>query len=330
MIVPGYTSRPSLVPALCTATRLGSQSPGEASARRGQSVSQIRTGMFRGQRRLLCISDYCDVITDFGTADHYDDGRAEEVNEYLALLQARELPLTSVATEAVVQAYLTKAPPFGSGGKRHEFKDAIVLHALEVWGDDDERVYVISNDTDMASFCAASPTLVHLPSIGAFTDLVLRHDAALARNALDALQRQTATIITQSAALFEDMTFFVADYHDEEVTITEVTVGEPDEPELLEINDEEARFQVFTTVAFVASVAADDPNTGYYDREEGAIYCMDRIHQSVAGDIEVTITGRITNFANDPEHAVVTCEDIYNESTHDNVIILHLDDEDER
>jgi hypothetical protein len=127
--------------------------------------------------------------------------------------------------------------------------------------------------------------------------MVLRHDAALARRALEALQRQTATIITQSAALFEGMTFYVADYHEEEVTITDIEVREPDEPELLEIEDEEARFQVFTTVAFVASVAADDPNTGWYDREEGTIHYMERIHRRVEGDVEVTITGRISNFA---------------------------------
>lgn len=97
----------------------------------------------------------------------------------------------------------------------------------------------------------------------------MRHDAALPRNARDVLQRQTATIITQSAVLFKGMMFYVADYHDEDVTISDTTVGEPDEPELLEVDDEEARIQVFTAVAFVASVAANDPNIGYYDREEG-------------------------------------------------------------
>jgi hypothetical protein len=101
-------------------------------------------------------------------------------------------------------------------------------------------------------------------------------------------------------------------------------------PVALEVDDDEARFQVFTTVSFVASVSADDPNTGYYDREDGAIYGMDRIERSVHGNVEVTITGQLTNFADKPDDAVVTCDGIYNESGRDNVIVLHLDDEDER
>jgi predicted nucleic acid-binding protein len=252
-----------------------------------------------------------------------------KTDAYILRLQAQEVPVLGVSVETLVATYVQRAPPFGSGGKRHEFKDAIVLLALENYSDEGDSLYVISNDNDMKDFCESSRRLIYLPNIAAFADLVMRQDDALAQRALTALQRHQGAIIDQTEKLFRDMSFFVADYDDEEVELTDVSVGEPDEPELLEIEDTNARFQFFTTISFSATVDAEDPNTGFYDKEEGVAYFMERVHRTVEDDIEVTVTGQIV-YGSRPTDDRIICDAIYNERTHESSVVLQIDEDDER
>ena len=83
-----------------------------------------------------------------------------------------------VDLEAIINAYFTGEPPFGSGTKKSEFPDALALGALEHRANGRQTEFiVVSKDSDWRAFCEGSQRLHLLPDIERALSLI--NDAPL-------------------------------------------------------------------------------------------------------------------------------------------------------
>jgi hypothetical protein len=81
--------------------------------------------------------------------------------------------MQKVPTETIYTAYFEERPPFGSGGKKNEFPDALALNALELEAvDKNISILVVSKDKDWRSFCESSVRLYYLSELETALDLI--------------------------------------------------------------------------------------------------------------------------------------------------------------
>lgn len=66
----------------------------------------------------------------------------------------------------ITEDYFDGRPPFGTGKKKYEFPDAIVISMLRGWcAATSQSVYVVSQDGDLGSCCPAEGSLIFAPSV---------------------------------------------------------------------------------------------------------------------------------------------------------------------
>jgi len=93
--------------------------------------------------------------------------------KYLDDIHLIILSVSQVNVSKIFDAYFEKKPPFALGKKKSEFPDAFTLYALEDWcKQENEKMYVISADNDMESYCTESSNLFYLPDLPQFLDLI--------------------------------------------------------------------------------------------------------------------------------------------------------------
>ncbi|MGO8837059.1 MAG: PIN domain-containing protein [Limisphaerales bacterium] len=115
------------------------------------------------------------IPTNKLTEDDLVKALAKQVNDYFEKCQVEqvELPRTTLAT--VIDLYFKKQPPF-SDKKKSEFPDAFVLEALKSKaGINDEIVYVVSKDPDLANACKQHPYLECIETLPHFLDRYNAH-----------------------------------------------------------------------------------------------------------------------------------------------------------
>lgn len=79
----------------------------------------------------------------------------EESKKYFMSCNNKKIKLSEISIHEIVDNYFDKKPPFGSGDKKHEFPDALILNSLikEKFNDDDE-VFIVSEDKDWQKYFA--------------------------------------------------------------------------------------------------------------------------------------------------------------------------------
>jgi hypothetical protein len=183
-------------------------------------------------------------------------------------------------TEIVAQ-YYSEAPPFGPGTKKSEFPDAIALSALITWCKrNDETVYVITRDNDMAAACTEGTGLYHLTDITDFLDLANSREEVVA-DRLKAIFRSRAGSLTEDIGeRFKEMEIYIDD-HDGDVEIDSIEHVEFGDPVIISIDDNQATIEVQCDVTFTADVTYEDPDTGVWDSEDRRLLFTETVHKSV-------------------------------------------------
>jgi len=110
------------------------------------------------------------------TEDDLAKALARQVNEFFEKCQVVKVELPQTALPTVLDLYFGKKPPFGEGKKKAEFPDAFVLEALKSKsGINNEFVYVVSGDQDLANACKQHPHLEYVESLSRFLDCYNAH-----------------------------------------------------------------------------------------------------------------------------------------------------------
>jgi len=127
----------------------------------------------------------------------------------------------------VFERYFKQTPPFGGGGKKHEFPDAFVILAVEQWcKQNQESMYVVSGDQDFAEACAELNALHHFGKLDEFLDyFVQEYDSILYSYANQLVAQFESNIIEDLASEFVNLGFF-----------TDLPEGEVDQVEVRNVS----------------------------------------------------------------------------------------------
>ncbi|WP_153067305.1 PIN domain-containing protein [Steroidobacter cummioxidans] len=211
-----------------------------------------------------------------------------QFNDYLEKSNTELVSLDGASAQEVFDWYFKKVAPFGGGEKKHEFPDAFTVSALEHWcATRDERLYVISEDGDLADYCKRSKRLIRLSRPAEFIDTYMRQTTALKFINEPSAEQMDHLLVAVSEA-FGQLGFFI---DDEEGEVLEVSVGdvEIEELSLLEVKPHEARVEAFVQLQFVAQVEYDDMETSIWDSEDKVSIPQRSIKSELARTFEANV-----------------------------------------
>ncbi len=179
--------------------------------------------------------------------------------------------------------------PFGDGKKKAEFPDAFVISALTAWStENDEPVYVISEDPDLRSVCGDDGPLIHVPSLAAFLELALR-DEGFAIEAAHIRFHDVKRIVEEMAREeFEGRHMWLEDQDGEalEIRVSHLHLY----PEsVVSITETTAVFSLLARFHFEADIKYVDPDSVYSDSETQTEMYFRSIEATVERSLEVPI-----------------------------------------
>ncbi|MBG9996342.1 DUF4935 domain-containing protein [Pseudoalteromonas sp. NZS127_1] len=195
----------------------------------------------------------------------------------------------SIDSEKLLELYFEMKPPFGEGKKKAEFPDAISLLSLESCLEPDDKLYVISDDVDLKSYCEGNNRLIAIDNLEKLLDLYNEHTSVRTVKIKEYIAEQSEALKTQISEYMDDCDFYnSSSWEDAEVDgISVLEVGEID-PSVISINDEECSLTFEIPLKIEVTVTGPDFNNGTYDREEGHVYTFG--HSTRTENVELLFT----------------------------------------
>lgn len=142
-----------------------------------EEINRFKTSISGKSRILKNIPEYMQYI-DLPKLDlDVDFNKIEkELESFIVFGKVSIIPYNIASLEEIIKKYFNKEKPFGTGKKKYEFPDAIVLSAIEQWCLlNNCQIYIISNDTDMSEY--VSRNLLPIPKIRTILDLIIKYES---------------------------------------------------------------------------------------------------------------------------------------------------------
>jgi hypothetical protein len=261
----------------------------EVKTRIRQSVGQelINKRTYVNKSRSLFNSSLEDVQSGLKKLDAEvaSQDLCEQFDAFLETAKATIIETADIPVGDVLSKYFAGQPPFGDKEeKKYEFPDAFAVQALSEWAEDhDTSTFVVSGDELFQRACAECAQLIPKNTINEVLDHVASDDEQLATFVRTEIMKRIDEIAKQAKSEFEDRYYWVEDEDgDAEVVVTRVA---PNEPEILEIDKEEALVEITIEAHYKAYLSYNDSATGSYD--EGTLICAERRDEEVEDDQEL-------------------------------------------
>lgn len=241
------------------------------------AISSIQS--FRRKARLLSSLDDAKIKGLFEDIPDEDIHKnAEDVfEEFLKDCLTEVVEARKVDAEELLSLYFEKKPPFGDAKKKSEFPDAISILSLKSHLQEDEKVYVVSEDGDLKAYCDSDPKFILVDSLDKVLDKYTTHTSVRHEQVRQYFVTNEASLKQKIAEYLEDCEVYNSStWEDAEVVdgLTVINLGEI-EPSILYIDDEESHVTFDIDVEFEVTVVGPDFNNGIYDREDGRVYTFD-------------------------------------------------------
>jgi hypothetical protein len=246
---------------------------------------------FRRKARLL------EKIDDDSIKALFNDIDENEVHKkaifvfesFLAESNSNILNASAINAEDILELYFGKKPPFGESKKKSEFPDAISLFSvLHEFGA--EKVYVISDDSDLKEFCNTSKNLISIDTLDKFLDLYNEHESAiteLVKKYLSSIAGDIKTGIEEKIS--DSWAYNEAPWEDSEVEEFNVLQVHDFEPTVVWVDEEECLITFDVDIDIEYTVTGPDFNGGIYDKEDGRIYTFGTTTHSGATTKTLTV-----------------------------------------
>jgi hypothetical protein len=164
--------------------------------------------------------------------------------------------------------YFDRAPPFGGGNKKNEFPDAITILSLSKWlAESRAAAYVVSGDTDLASWCSTVANAFHVRSLAEFLDLYNKAEERLTGLAHHLVKKEEGKILERIKEAFLSAGFMVLDT-DAEVVDVDLLSIEAVEVNVIDVSDDRAGVAVTVQIEFNARIEGPDYDQGIWDSED--------------------------------------------------------------
>lgn len=240
----------------------------------GEAINAIRT--FQRKARLISSLDDAQInglFVEIPEADLYKKSN-DVFDEFMSGCSTNVLEANGVNPEEVLSLYFEKMPPFGENKKKSEFPDAISLLSLKHHLGDDEKIYIISDDEDLKSYCENNSQFISVDTLDKLLDIYTTHTNARHEQVKKYFVDNDASIKAQLTKYLESCEIWNSStWEDAEVDggLTVLTLGDID-PSILYIDDEESQITFDIDVEFEVTVTGPDYINGMYDREDDRIY----------------------------------------------------------
>jgi hypothetical protein len=241
---------------------------------------------------------------------------------FLQDAQVNNIALAGEDAESVFGLYFGRRAPFGQGKKKSEFPDAFIVASLDRWcREHDEKMYVVTGDgaqrqsketspgsaageegealKSMTSTCQETGTLIPLPRLSAFLELVTRAEdqervgIARASAVAEWAWNHRALIAEYVSDNFANLDF-VPDDFESEVEDVSVLGVQVDAPDLIELDEDRATLAFVAEVRYEATVHTIDPESGIWDSEDKVMLFQER--HKVTRQYRTSIEGEATIF----------------------------------
>lgn len=95
----------------------------------------------------------------------------DELESFIKKGRVSIIPSELADLKSIIQKYFNKEKPFGTGKKKYEFPDAIVLSCIEQWCTvNDCKIFIVSNDKDMSNYVSAD--ILPIKNLRTILDLI--------------------------------------------------------------------------------------------------------------------------------------------------------------
>jgi len=226
------------------------------------------------------------------------DDLCNQFDHFLTECNAEILDSTSLSAGDVLDKYFAEEPPFGKKEeKKHEFPDAFAIQALSEWAENhDIEMFAVSEDKLFFEACEKAQNLIPKKTLAEVLDHVASDDNALA----DFLRAQTMARIDEIAEQvteeFEDQNFWVED-EDGDATVEVTDIVPTGDPEIIEIDEEEAALQYTSDVKYTAHLSYKE-NSIY---SEGILVYFEDRNEDVHRTYKVTVQVEVMFEHTDPD-----------------------------
>ena len=216
-------------------------------------------------------------------------------NRYLDDLNPEEAETPADTLAVVLDLYFTQLAPFNDPRKKKEFPDAIALHSLARWADEEEvSIYVVSRDGDLRSYCETKTNLLHLETLGHLFALVTAEAemvAALLASTEDEIVADVSSAFEGGGFLLEEEDGEVPGVTVESIQLEEILAQHVDPEEELVL------FEVQGTINFQADIHYWDMDHAIWDSEDKVLIPFDRIEKTVRDTYEFRAYGTLSTLS---------------------------------
>jgi hypothetical protein len=241
------------------------------------AISAIQT--FRRKARLLSSLDdekIKGLFEEIPDEDIYQ--KSEKVfDDFMNACSTDIVEADTIDAEELLSLYFNREAPFGDGKKKSEFPDAISILSLKSYLQDDEKIYVVSEDGDLKAYCDGDPNFISVESLDRLLDIYTTHTSVRHEQVKQYFIANEVAIKLKITDYLEDCDVYNSStWEDAEVDngLTVLNLGDID-PSVLYIDDEESQITFDIDVEFEVTVTGPDFNNGIYDREEGRTFTFD-------------------------------------------------------
>jgi hypothetical protein len=231
-------------------------------------------------------------------SDHFDSFLKEAKAEIVA---TKDLTMGDVFDK-----YFAGIAPFAdTEAKRHEFPDAFCVKALSEWAQKKGlKMFVVSRDKEFYEACSKYTQLVAKKTLSEVLDHVASDDATLASFVRTETKKLMSRIAAEAKHEFEDRYYWVENM-DGDAQVHVDTISPTQDPEIIEIQKDEASLVVTFDATYSAHLSYDDPATASYD-EGDLVYIQHREEDVVDREELLTAEVEVTFDNMDPHSFKIT------------------------
>ena len=196
-----------------------------------------------------------------------------------------------IRADRVLDRFFNVEPPFGTGKKHCEFRDAFNMEAIRQWvNDKGEPIYVLAGDSDLEKACQNEQRIHYVREIADYLKMVNEADNPDEAATLDTLLPMVHEQLRQKLEKdFPQLEFLLEDENGEvlDVVVNDLRVFLYP----LALSKGEAIFDFMAEIYYSAHVVYDDPEMTFYDREEERRVALEQIDTTL--DQEAKLQGQM-------------------------------------
>ncbi|HEJ6963150.1 TPA: DUF4935 domain-containing protein [Serratia marcescens] len=260
----------------------------------GDAIREALTALQRFKKKARILNS----ITDEGIRFLFNDLNEEEVNskamaihgKYLGNCSTQYTDLDTVNSSTLMKLYFNNEPPFCGGKKKSEFPDAISLLSIKNHLAEHDKIYIISEDSDLVSFCEKETNFISLPNIDSLLVLYNSHEEDRIKGIREYFTKNQVNIKTKlknylnNVEVVNDST-----WDDAEVDNSSIEIPSEIDPSIIYIDDEECRVTFDLDLLISVKVTGPDFVHGHWDNEDGVTYAFDTTTREEVEKITVSV-----------------------------------------